>query len=399
MVAGKPLTALSIKKALTDCKGTEKPFKLSDTGGLYLLIKPSIATGYWRLKYRHLGKEKALALGIYPETSLQEARDCRDEAKKLIRNGIDPAALKKEEKRQNELKSANTFEAVAREWLDIQRERWSENHGHRITTSLERDVFPHLGTRPVEKITTLDVIDVLRRVEKRDALDVAKRTKQRIASVFAFAKQTGRATHNPATDLKGVLKTRKQVHHPALQKTEMPTFMKKLAKYDGEDITRLALHFVILTFVRSTEAREAKWTEFNFRDKEWRIPNERMKMREEHIVPLSKQALKVLAEIKKITGNDEYVFQAKFGGKPISENTMIYALYRMGYHKRATVHGFRATASTILNESGKFNPDAIERQLAHAERDEVRAAYNRSQYLPERIRLMQWWGDYLDTTF
>jgi integrase len=358
MATGKPLTVLAIKSA----KPKDKPYKLFDTNGLFLLIRPN-GSMLWRFRYHFGGKENLLAFGHFPDVSLQDARELRDEAKKLLRKGISPAQQKREEKRQAELKAANSFEAVAREWFSLQSERWTEDHGHRIITSLEKDVFPYLGTRPVESITTPEIIEVLRKVEKREALDVAKRIKQRCASVFAYARQTGRVNSNPASDLKGVLKTRKQTHRAALSATDLPKFLKDLDKYDGDVLTRLALKFVILTFVRSTEAREAPWSEFDFKAKEWRIPAERMKMREEHIVPLSTQCIQLLEQIHKITGNDPFLFSAKTREKPISENTMIFALYRMGYHKRATVHGFRATASTVLNESGEFSPDAIERPL------------------------------------
>ena len=391
MTAGKPLTILEIKSA----KPKANPYKLYDVHGLFLLIQPN-GSMLWRFRYRFGGKEKLLALGHYPDVSLHDAREARDQAKKLLRGGVDPSEKKREEKQRVRLEAASSFEAVTREWFGLQSERWTDNHGHRIMTSLEKDVFPHIGARPIDTITTPEIIDVLRRVEKRNALDVAKRIKQRCASVFAYARQTGRVNSNPATDLKGVIKTRKQVHRTALAATDLPKFMKDLEKYDGDILTRYALQFVILTFVRSTEAREALWSEFDFKAKEWRIPADRMKMREEHIVPLSVQSLALLDKIRKITGNDPFVFSAKTRDKPISENTMIFALYRMGYHKRATVHGFRATASTVLNESGKFLPDAIERQLAHAERNGVRAAYNRSHYLPERRKMMQWWADYLE---
>ena len=390
MEKGKILTELTVKKAAVKAK----PYKLADSGGLYLLINPN-GSRYWRLKYRISQKEKVLALGVYPDVPLREARDKRDDAKKLIRDGYDPSALKQEKKREAERLMADSFEALTREWFEKQQERWSENHAHRIITSMEKDIFPFIGGRPVDQITTPEILGILRKVEKREALDVAKRLKQRCGSVFSYARQTGRmASANPVADLARVLKTRKVVHRLALAKSDMPEFLEQLNNYQGDIITRLAFMFMVLTIVRPGEARGARWEEFDFKDKQWRIPAHRMKMREEHIVPLSKQALKILEEVKKLTGNQEYLFSLS-GQKPLSENTLIYALYRMGYHKRATAHGFRATASTILNESG-FPPDVIERQLAHAETNQVRAAYNRSQYLPQRIKMMEWWGSYLE---
>ena len=239
-------------------------------------------------------------------------------------------------------------------------------------------------------------MEVLRKVESRDALELASKTLQRCSAVFRFAIQTGRAEYNPVTDLKGALKTRKVIHRAALSRADLPEFLTKLSAYDGHMQTRLALNLVVLTFVRTGEIRGARWDEFDLDRAEWRIPAERMKMRSEHIVPLSQQALATLDELKPLSGHRELLFPSeKTWKKPISENTMLYAMYRMGYHGTATVHGFRATASTILNESG-FKSDVIERQLAHAERNKVRAAYNRSEYLEERKKMMQWWADFLE---
>jgi integrase len=241
------------------------------------------------------------------------------------------------------------------------------------------------------------ILEVIRAVESRGALDVASRVLQRTSAVFRYAIQTGRATYNPAADMKGVLKTRKVEHRAAISRDELPEFLKKLDSYSGDPVTKLGLKLVILTFVRPGELRGARWDEFDLDQGEWRIPAERMKMRAPHIVPLSPQALAIVEEIKLLTGQFDLLFPSQRDQrKPISENTLLYALYRLGYHKRATVHGFRALASTILNETG-FRPDVIERQLAHAERNKVRAAYNRSEYLKERRKMMDWWGAYIES--
>lgn len=381
--------------AARQAKPREKAYKLSDSAGLYLLVQPNGAK-YWRVKYRIAGKEKVLALGVYPDVTLTEARAKRDDARKVIGNGTDPITIKREQKRQDKLKAANSFEAIAREWHDHQKGRWIPDHAAKVIGSLEKEMFPAIGAYPITEITAPMVLEAVRKVEKRDALDVASRVLQRTSAAFRFAIQTGRAEHNPCTDLIGALKTRKVQHRAALERAELPEFLKKLENYDGHLLTRLALRLVMLTFVRSHELRGARWEEFDLERAEWRIPAERMKMRAPHIVPLSKQALAVLEEIKPITGRYALVFPSQNDHqKPMSENTLLYAMYRMGYHQRATVHGFRATASTILNESG-FNHDVIERQLAHAERNKVRAAYHRSEYLAERAKMMQWWANFID---
>jgi integrase len=261
-----------------------------------------------------------------------------------------------------------------------------------VLTSLEVDAFPALGALPIKEITPPMVLEVIRAVESRGALDVASRVLQRTSSIFRFAIQTGRATYNPAADMRGVLKTRKVEHRSTISRGELPEFLKKLDSYSGDPITKLALRLIILTFVRTGELRGARWEELNIDQGEWRIPAERMKMRSSHIVPLSPQALGVVEELRLLTGQFDLLFPSQRDQqRPISENTLLYAIYRLGYHKRATVHGFRALASTILNETG-FRPDVIERQLAHVERNKVRAAYHRSEYLEERRKMMDWWG-------
>ncbi len=261
---------------------------------------------------------------------------------------------------------------------------------------LEGDIFPTLGQRPINAITAPELLEAIRSIEKRGAIDIAHRATQTCGQIFRYGIAIGRAERNPAADLKGALKTRTKRNYSHLKASELPEFLSKLEAYEGFIETKLALRLLLLTFVRTTELRAAEWAEINFEKAEWRIPAERMKMREQHIVPLSRQAIAILRELHKYTGNTQYLFPGQNNpNKFMSENTMLGALYRMGYHSRATGHGFRSTASTVLNEQG-FRPDVIERQLAHAERNKVRASYNHAQYLPERREMMQWWADYLD---
>jgi len=380
--------------AIRNAKPGEKDARLFDGGGMYLLIKPSGAK-WWRLKYRHGGKSKLLSLGVYPETSLKQAREERDKARELLRQGIDPSAARKRDKQAQQADLENAFKAVAKEWHGKQSARWEASHAARVLTSLEKNVFPDLGAVPVKEVTAQSLLCVLRKIEARGAHETAGWVLQRCSAVFRYAIVTGRCSHNPADALKGALTPQKVTHRPAMTAADLPEFMELLDAYQGQRQTVLAIRLLMLTWVRTGELRGARWEEFDLEAAEWRIPAERMKMREPHIVPLSRQALETLAELRALNGAYALVFPGVKLSQPISENTVLYALYRMGYHSRATGHGFRATASTILNEMGHA-PDVIERQLAHAERNKVRAAYNRAQYLPERRKLMQAWADYLD---
>jgi integrase len=380
---------------IRSAKPKSKPFKLSDSGGLFLLVQPS-GGKWWRYKYRFAGKEKLLALGSYPEVTLADARERHLQARKLLSAGKDPSQIKQEAKRQAILSSQQTFEAVALEWHKGRLHNWTETHAKKVLKSFAADVFPKLGSRPIAEITASELLAVIRKVESRGALDTAHRVLQNCGQVFSFAIVTQRAERNPATDLRGALQPVQKQNNAYLKEAELPEYLGKLEAYDGGFQTKLALKFLLLTFVRTNELRGARWAELNWDKAEWRIPAERMKMREPHIVPLSTQAVAVLLELKELTGQWDFVFPNR--QKPsgcMSENTILFALYRMGYHSRATGHGFRSTASTILNEHG-FAPDVIERQLAHCERNAVRAAYNHAQYLPERRKMMQWWADYLD---
>ena len=382
-------------KAVKAAKGGEKPYKIADGKGLYLYITPEHRK-YWRLKYRICGAEKVLALGVYPEVSLAAARIAREKAREIIKTKRDPIVAKRQEQLAAQASAANTFEVVAREWVDQKRHEWTPGHVERVMDSLKADIFPALGGRPMRDITAPELLAVLKKVEKRGVYETAQRLLQRCSAVFRYAIVTHRAERNPALDVRGSIKQPKRENHKALAAGELPEFLQRLDAYDGQPETRLALKLLAFTFVRSGELRKSEWSEFDFEKQEWRIPAERMKMRTPHIVPLSRQSLAVLEQLKLLTGRSRFVFpnQAK-RDQPMSENTMLFALYRMGYHSRATGHGFRATASTILNEQG-WKPDVIERQLAHTERNKVRAAYHRSEYLDDRRKMMQAWGDYLN---
>ncbi|MGN5085286.1 tyrosine-type recombinase/integrase [Aeromonas sp. 31P] len=381
--------------AARQAKFTGKQQKLSDEKGLFLLITSS--GKYWRLKFRFAGKEKVLALGIYPEVSLKEARAKREEARRQLADGIDPSLARKQSKVANRLASESNFEVIAREWHQSQLARWSPGHAKRVIESLEVDAFPDLGLVPVAELTAPIMLDALRKIEARGATETAGRVLQRISSVMRYAIQTGRVSYNPAQDLKGALRATKQEHRPALPRADLPEFYRRLAAEPLNPATRLAIHLLMLTMTGPGEVRFARWDEFDLARAEWRIPAERMKMRVPHIVPLSRQALAVLEELRQISGHCELLFPSERKlTNPISENTLSYAMGRMGYKGIATPHGFRALASTILNEEG-FDPDVIERQLAHAERNKVRAAYHRAEYLDERRKLLQWLADFYES--
>ena len=388
-----PLSDPSIRHA----KAAEKPYKLTDGGGLYLLINPN-GNKLWRFKYRFAGKEKLLALGAYPDVRAPEARQERDEAKRQLRQGIDPSAARLERKRASVAAASHTFEAIAREWVDVQRNRWKPDHAAQVLHSLATKAFPDLGARPITTITAPELLAVVRKVEARGTLEASQRLFQRCHRVFAFAISTGRAERNPAADLRGgdALKAPKRGNYAALSAADLPEFLRRLEAYDGHLQTRLAAKLQLLTWVRPGELRLAEWSEFDLERAVWEIPGPRMKMKLPHLVPLSRQAMALLEQLQAMSGRGKFVFPS--ASRPdvcMSENTVLYAMYRMGYHSRATAHGFRATASTIMNEQG-WNPDAIERQLAHVERNKIRGAYNRAQYLEERRRMMQAWADYLD---
>jgi integrase len=377
-------------------KPREKPYKLSDGHGLYLEVAPN-GSRYWRLKYRFDSKEKRLALGVYPVVTLSRAREDALEARRLLHDGVDPGERKKERVREAKVAAVNSFETVARDWHALMKPRWTHQHADNVMESLEKDIFPLLGARPIAELKAPKILDAIRKIEQRGAVDIAHRVRQRCSAVFAFAIGVGLAENNPVAAMKGVFVTRRKEPRKMLPANELPTFLRNLRTHTGDRMVELALRLVILTMVRTIELRGARWAEFDFGRTVWLIPAERMKMRAPHVVPLSRQAIAILDELKTISGAHALVFPGRSErDKPISENTLLYALYRLGYHHRATTHGFRALASTILNEAGLWRPDAIERQLAHKEQNAVRAAYHRSEYLDERTRMMQWWADFLN---
>jgi integrase len=340
-----PLSDVAAKSA----RPREKPYKLSDSGGLYLLVNPNGAR-YWRMDYRFAGKRKLLALGVYPAVGLAAARKKREVAKEQLASGLDPPLAKKAEKRSAKYLATNTFETIANEWLENQRQSWTPRYAAHVLTRLQADIFPALGKRPITEINAPELLEALRKVEDRGALEIAKRLRQTCGQIFRYAIVTGRASRDPSADLKGALKPPgKPKHHRAMAKAGLPDFLSALDTYDGDPRTKYALKLITLTFVRTGELREARWDEFEDLDRAeplWRIPASRMKMSIEHLVPLSSQALEVLAQLRSLSGTSPYLFPSPGKERVMSNNTMLYALYRMGYHGRATVHGFRALAST-----------------------------------------------------
>jgi integrase len=389
-----PLTELQVRRA----KGSDRPYKLADGKGLYVQVMPNGAR-YFRMKYRFDGKEKVASFGVYPEVTLAGARDACLAARKQLAAGVDPSAHKHELKRVRAIEAASTFEIVAREWFESQRGGWTEVYAGKVINSLEVDAFPKIGAKPIGDIEAPHMLEIMRAIEARGVRETAKRVLQRSRAVFQYGIMTGRCSRNPAADIDAetVLKKGAGVKHMARVKPiEIPQLMRDIADYQGDVVTCLALRFMALTFVRTTEMINAEWTEIDEKACEWRIPSERMKMREPHIVPLSRQALEVLGELRKLNGAEKHVFYSVQGRSrgPISNNTMLFALYRMGYKSRMTGHGFRGLAATVLRELG-YSRDVVDRQLAHAERNQVTAAYVHAEYLPERRRMMQQWADYL----
>jgi len=382
---------------LRSLKPEAKPRKFADFEGLYILVTPN-GSRLWRLAYRFAAKQKLLALGSYPDLSLREARKAKDAARDLLSQGLDPAHERKLAKGRMKIAAGHTFHAVADDWFDSRRQGWVDSYADRLRARLDADLIPALGKRPIAEIEPVELLEAVRRIEARDAPEMARRVLQMASAIFRFGVATGRCPRDPAADLKGALKSpRAPKRRTALKPNELPEFMQRLAAYDGARSTILALELVIHTFVRTSEVRFAVWTEFEDLDGDrplWRIPAERMKMRRDHLVPLSPQVVRILRDIKETCGRSEFLFPAPTRSKVLSENTMIYALYRMGYHGRATIHGFRSTASTLLNER-EFNRDWIEMQLAHCEGG-VRSIYNAAEWISGRREMMNWWSAHLD---
>ncbi|GAB1392909.1 tyrosine-type recombinase/integrase [Rhodocyclaceae bacterium] len=390
------MNLLSAKECVNaSCEG-KAIRKLHDGGGLYLWVYED-GRKYWRLRYWIDGKEKSLSLGVYPEIPLKEARERRDNSRKLMQNLVDPSAERKATKLKRKISSANSFEAVAREWYGKQLHTWVQHHADDVRRRLEKNSYPYIGSRPIAEIEAPELLEMVRKIEKRGAHDLAHRILQVCGQVFRYGIATGRCKRDISADLRGALTPHVKKHQAAVRPEELPDLLRAIDTYitKGDKQTMFALQLLALTFVRTNELIGAEWSEFDLEAGLWIIPAGRMKMRSEHIVPLSAQSLAILTELKIMAGISRFVFPGRNRDRPISNNTMLFALYRLGYKGKMTGHGFRAVASTLLNEQG-WRPDVIERQLAHCERNEVRGAYNRAEYLQERVKMMQAWADYLD---
>ncbi|AWV46665.1 integrase [Hafnia alvei] len=387
-----PLTDIKVKTA----KPMDKAYKLTDGGGMYLLVKPN-GSKYWRLKYRFVGKEKMLSIGVYPDVSLADARQKRDEARKVLAAGGDPGEVKKADKLAQKLSTENTFEAIAREWHKQRADRWSLRYRDEIIDTFEKDIFPHLGRRPIAEIKPMELLETLRRLEKRGALEKMRKVRQRCGEVFRYAIVTGRAEYNPAPDLATALATPKKTHFPFLTAEELPYFIRDLAGYTGSVITKTATQIIMQTGVRTQELRFARWEDIDFEKRLWEIPAEVMKMKRPHIVPLSEQVVELFQSLKPITGMYPLVFIGRNDRtKPISKESVNQVIELLGYKGRLTGHGFRHTMSTILHEQG-FNSAWIETQLAHVDKNAIRGTYNHAHYLEGRREMMQWYGDYIES--
>ena len=370
--------------------------KVSDSHGLYLLLPPT-GSKLWRWAYRFGGRQKSLALGRYPEVSLDAARTARDEAMQLLAIGIDPSIARKASRRLSNTTTEAAFATVAMEWFEAKQQCWVSGFSSRVRSWLVSDLLPHLGNRPICEIQPLEILEVIRKIERRNAIPTARRVMQVASAIFRYGIAIRRCARNPTADLRGSLeRVGPCKHHASLAADRLPTFMRDLDAYRGPIITKSAVALTYLTLVRTTELRFARWSEFeNLAGPEplWRVPAERMKMRRPHLVPLSPQAVELLEKLQRDTGASPYLFPARSKSRVLPATAMISALYRMGYRGKATVHGARATASTVLNDAG-FNRDWIEIQLSHFDR-RVMGRFNAAEWLPGRRQMMNWWGEYL----
>ncbi|WP_312274322.1 phage integrase central domain-containing protein [Pseudescherichia sp.] len=399
------LTDIKVRSA----KPQEKEYTLVDGDGMFLLIHPN-GSKYWRFRFRFGGKQHLMAFGVYPETSLADARQKREEARKLVAAGIDPREHKRAVK-EEQAKEAVTFESVAREWHATNK-KWSEDHSRRVLKSLEDNLFPAIGKRNIEELKTRDLLAPIKIVEATGRFEVASRLQQRTTAIMRYAVQSGLIDYNPAQEMAGAVASSNRVHRPALELKRLPELLHRIDGYTGRPLTRLAVELTLLIFIRSSELRFARWSEIDFETAMWTIPAEReaiegvkhsqrgSKMRTPHLVPLSRQALDILKQVHKISGSRDFVFVGDHNPrKPMSENTVNKALRVMGYDTKVEVcgHGFRTMACSSLIESGLWSRDAVERQMSHMERSSVRAAYiHKAEHLDERRLMLQWWADYLD---
>lgn len=375
-------------------KPKDKPYKMADGGGLHLLVKTN-GSRYWRLKYRIDGKEKLLALGVYPDVSLADARAKRDEARKGIAGGIDPLEAKKEQKVEREAQVKNTFQEIALEWHNMKVKKWSAGYASDILEAFNKDVFPFIGQRPIADIKPLELLNVLKKMEDRGATEKAKKVRQRCGEVFRYAIVTGRAEYNPAPELTSAMQGHESTHYPFLTTEELPAFFKALAGYSGSELMVLAARLLIITGLRTGELRGALWSEIDTNKALWEISAERMKMRRPHIIPLSTQALAIIEQIRAMTGQFPLLFPGRNDpSKTMSEASINQVFKRIGYTGRVTGHGFRHTMSTVLHEQG-YNTAWIETQLAHVDKNAIRGTYNHAQYLDGRREMLQWYADYM----
>lgn len=375
-----------------------KPRKLSDGRGMYLLVQPNGAR-YWRMKYRFSGREKTLALGVYPEISLKVARERREEARHLLYTGIDPSEVRQDRKRVELAERDNTFKAVALEWFAKEKPGWKDSHSSKIESRLERDVYPYLGGRQVTEITAPDVLAVVRRVTDRGAVETAHRALQNIGQVMRYAIITGKATADPTIALRGALPAPKVKHHAAITEPKpLGQLLRDIEGYKGTHVVRCGLRMAPHVFLRPRELRRAEWSEIDLEAKTWAISAEKMKGSRPHVVPLSRQVVRIFEELEPLTGELQWVFPAaRNTADPMSDNTLLAALRGLGYSKdQATPHGFRATARTLLDQELGAAPHLIEHQLAHTVRDPLGRAYNRTSHIRDRRQMMQKWSDYLD---
>ena len=400
--------------ALTDtkvrsAKPQEKEYTLVDGDGLFLLVHPN-GSRYWRFRFRFAGKQHLMAFGVYPEVSLADARQKREEARKLVAAGIDPREHKRAVQ-EEQTKEVITFESVAREWHATNK-KWSEDHSRRVLKSLEDNLFPDIGKRDITELKTRELLAPIKAVEMSGRLEVAARLQQRTTAIMRYAVQSGILEYNPAQELAGAVASAARQHRPALELKRIPELLQRIDRYTGRPLTRFAVELTLLVFIRSSELRFARWSEIDFETSTWTIPMEReaiegvkhshrgSKMRTPHLVPLSRQALDLLAQIKRFSGDHELIFIGDHDPrKPMSENTVNNALRVMGYDTKVEVcgHGFRTMACSSLIESGLWSKDAVERQMSHMERNSVRAAYiHKAEHLDERRLMLQWWADYLD---
>lgn len=386
-------------RAIRNLTPKGRPYKKGDSGGLFMLVMPN-GGRWWRFKYRYGGKSKLLSLGVFPDVSLAAARKHRDQARELLAAGKDPSAERKAENRAKALRDANSFLAVGLEWFDKQSVKWTAHHADDVRRRLERNLFPDLGGEPIAEVTAPMLLAAARKVESRGAHDLAHRMIGVAGQVFRYGVATGRCERDPSGDLRGALTPHKARNQAAIKPEELPELLRAIDGYAniGDRQTALALRLLCLTFVRTSELIGATWAEFRDLDGDaptWEVPAERMKAKAPHVVPLARQAVVILAELRTLACGSEYVLPGRNRDKPLSNNTLLFALYRLGYKGKMTGHGFRAVASSALNEAG-YRPDVIERQLAHKEPNKVRAAYNRTEYLPERRTMMQQWADMVD---